>query len=40
MTWELEFEDGRRVLVYHLITGTARASLINRHCPMFLDDGW
>jgi hypothetical protein len=40
MMWTLELEDGRKVLVHHLITGTARASLLNRDCYLSLDDGW
>jgi hypothetical protein len=40
MIWEFSFDDGRKVIVHHLITGTARASLLNSYCSMTLDDSW
>ncbi len=40
MTWMLEFDDGRQVLVYQQLFNTARAALVNARCHLFLDDAW
>jgi hypothetical protein len=35
-----EFDDGRKVLVYPIAFGHARAGLINPNCALSIDDLW
>ena len=40
MMYTFCFDDGRRILVHPLIMNTARASIIDPRCEMFLLDSW